>query len=87
MLDLYSIKGLSRQELEDMLYKEMGIQKTKKSAKKHLLDRINLVYTETIKQMKHSFLLKIPQGLEGKKWNSLEDFLDFMENIADEKNQ
>ncbi|NCP77451.1 hypothetical protein GW830_05000 [bacterium] len=64
MLDFYSIKGLSRKELEDMLYKEANIQKTKKSAKKSLLDRINLVYTMAISQMKNSFLLKIPQGLE-----------------------
>ncbi len=47
-----------------MLYKEANIQKTKKSAKKSLLDRINLVYTMAISQMKNSFLLKIPQGLE-----------------------
>jgi len=87
MLDFYSIKGLSRKELEDMLYKEANIQKTKKSAKKSLLDRINLVYTMAISQMKNSFLLKIPQGLEWKKWDCVEDFLDFMENIADEKNQ
>lgn len=87
MLDLYSIKGLSRSELEDLLYKEAGIQKTKKSAKRNLIERINRVYSEAIHQMKYSFFLKIPQGLEGRKWNSIEEFLDFMEDIANEKNQ
>jgi hypothetical protein len=90
MLDLYSVKGLSRKELEDLLYKnahiEMNTKSQLKTAKMRLLKRINRVYTETIKQMEESFLLKIPYGLIGKKWNSVDEFLDFMEEIAHDKN-
>ncbi|MDD2566216.1 MAG: hypothetical protein PHZ26_03900 [Candidatus Gracilibacteria bacterium] len=90
-LDMMSIEGKNeddlREELEKIIYNELGIDKKSPNAKTIALENINKLYSRSIFKMRNNFGLKIPKeyktkGKEvfqyDKEWKSIDEFIDFM---------
>lgn len=76
-LDLMAVKWINKEELLEILYKEAWMKIWEQKEDK-LLNKINTVYTKTIKIMWHDFRLKIPKDYSQKKWKNVDEFLDFI---------
>lgn len=92
MLDSYNLKGMNRQELTDLLYNVYQTKNAKVHRAEHaqikngeaqqLLLRINRVYQATIAFMEKSLLLKVPKVYREKKWQSVDQFVAFMQSLS-----
>ncbi|EKE26908.1 MAG: hypothetical protein ACD_4C00125G0006 [uncultured bacterium (gcode 4)] len=85
-LDLMSVKWLKREDIEDVLYKEVWLSKSSWNKEK-LLKAINFIYQKAISKMPANFYLKIPEEYKKKNWKSIDEFIDFILSTSSDKRE
>lgn len=77
-LDLMSVKWISKDELKEIIYKELEIQDNWEKTEEEAIKTINTIFSDSIEKMRENFKLKIPAWYNNKKWKSLDEFMDFV---------
>lgn len=80
-LDLTSVKWVEKEDIKDVLYKEVWLTKnhSKNHPEKELLKSINAIYKKAVFKMSNNFLLRIPEEYREKTWDSVDEFINFMQ--------